>query len=217
MLIKIYKPFSHKEVMKTIKMCAMLMLIVLSVGIAQATIANTDGSAIGSTPSIPTTPPTPTPTIQDTVPESSTELSAFAKSLVIGGPIIIIIIAFYILKKKKKRKKFREFDDQPKDISQKRLWKNAKMVKKPQEDNPKEVIVVDEAGSWKKPLDLSKYSEEEQLIRSATKKVKTNSNDKDEKEKARLAIEKILEEAKLRDKPGFDDPTRSGGSVTTYK
>lgn len=206
------------------------MLVVFSLSFAQAMVANTDGSAIITTP---VSTPSNTSVIQDTDLEEndSSELGVLTKTLVIVGPIVILLIAFYFFKKKK-RKKFREFDDQPKDIAQERLWRNAKMVKKnnvPQKelwknakmmkgfkrDNPKSVDIIDEG---KEPTQISA---DEQLVRSATKIITKGNKfkrvDEDEKEKARLAIEKILEDAKLRDKPGFDDPAKSEGSVTTSK
>ena len=198
--------------MKTIKMCALLMLIVISFSFVQAGVVNTNGSAIVVAPPTETTT---SPIIQDNTPETTRELNGFGKALVIGGPIIILLIAFYLVKKKKK-KKFREFDAQPKDISQKRLWKNAKMFKKKVPKLPKEsVVILDESTT---PPTISG---DEQLIRSVTQNIlkddKKHKNNANEEAKAKAAINKILEEAGIRDKPGFDDPTLSGGSVTTYK
>ncbi len=209
MLIKIYKPLSHKEFMKLIKMCAMLMLVLLSFSFAQAAVSNTDGSSIIVTP-VPTTPDTTIVDAQNTNPEeNSSNLSTSSKILVVVVPIFIIFLGLYLLKKRR-RKKMREFDAQPKDIDQERLWKDAIKVKQSGDKNPREVVIVDEG---KKPEPLS---ENEEMVRRTTKKVLTDPKKatEDEKEKARLAIEEILEDAKLRDKPGFDDPTQG---VTTYK
>ena len=73
------------------------------------------------------------------------------------------------------------------------------------------LFILDEA------IKPNPISQDEQLIRNATKNIQSNKRNEDEEAKAKLAIDKILEEANLRDKPGFDDPTKDLGSVTTYK
>jgi len=176
--------------MKAIKMCGLFMVVVFSLCLIQAGVSNTNGLPIVTTPPAETSPG---PIIQDTPSEDSSELSTTAIVLIIVGPILIILIAFYLFKKKKLRKKFQEFDAQPKDIPQERLWKNAEVIKKEIVSAPKYSTVILDEGITPPPLSAN------------------------EKEKARIAIEKILEEANLRDKPGFDDPTKSEGSVTTYR
>jgi len=193
------------------------MFIIISFSFAQAMISNTDGSAIVATPpaaQVTPTETTPSSIIQDIPSEDSSNPSTLKIILIIGVPILIILIALVLVRKKRK-KKFREFDAQPKDIGLDKLWKNAKMLKKVENAPKNSVVIVDEG---KKPATI--IAPEEELIRSATKKVipqGSNYKETDETEKARIAIEKILEEANLRDKPGFDDPTRKEGSVTTYK
>jgi len=199
--------------MRTIKMCGLFMVVLFSLCLIQAGVSNTNGSPIVTTPTTPPAETSPSPIIQDIPSEDSSEISTFAIVLIITGPIVIILIAFYLFKKKKLRKKFQEFDAQPKDIPQEKLWNNAKVINQIKKMPVGSTVIVDEA----KP---EKINPEEQLIRSATKKVLSEGNklkDTDEAEKARIAIEKILEEANLRDKTGFDDPTREEGSVTTYR
>ncbi len=113
--------------MEITKVCLLLVFILFGLSFVQATVTNSDGSAIGSLLETPTPSPqevtTPTPEIQNTVPvEEQSEVGGIAKLFIVIIPLGIILGALYFLKKRRKNK-----GREPKDIDDDELdlWEQA--------------------------------------------------------------------------------------------
>ena len=190
MLGKVYKGVLYKKNMEITKFCLLFVFILLSLSFVDATITNTDGSAVGSLLETPTPitqeVTTPTPEIQNTVPvEEQPEVGGITKLFIVMIPLGIILCALYFLKKRRKNK-----GREPKDIDDDELdlWEQANTTEEetteeePKGDDKLHKITINnilkDNEKYKTLDDEEKKKEIKDLIANSIKYAESNSKEK---------------------------------------